>query len=193
MNKSDNHVLCQVTSQIWQLLQHGMAGRQGQWEYKNYTLSFPKEVGKSCVLFYHVFSDISPCTTIVSDIENYPSASMFCCSDNLAQLLPCTFEIWGLKTYQSKNKLLTGDMLINWSEAVNLRDAVAHVHRTSSAPDLFNYIDRPVEYLLQLKYCISLNDCQHETQAEPLAHVFCVHIAMCSYMYHKDVSLGSEH
>ena len=150
--------------------------------------------GKKVACYFTMYFQTSPCTTIVSDIENYPSAPMFCCSDDLAQLLPCTFEIWGLKIYQSKNKLLTGDRLINWSEAVNLRDAVAHVHRTSSASDLFNYIDRPVDrYLLQLKYCISLNDCQHETQAEPLAHVFCVDIAMCSYIYHKDVSLGSEH
>ena len=30
---------------------------------------------------------LSPCTTIVLGIENYPSASMSCCSDDLAQLL----------------------------------------------------------------------------------------------------------
>ena len=78
---SSNHVLCQVTSQIWQLLQHGMAGRQGQWECKNYTLSFPKEVGKKLrVILLRIFRHdfVSPCTTIVSDIENYPSATMFC-------------------------------------------------------------------------------------------------------------------
>ena len=44
--------------------------------------------------------------TIVSGIENYPSASMSCCSDNLAQLRAQTFEVWGLKIYQSKNKFL---------------------------------------------------------------------------------------
>ena len=32
---------------------------------------------------------LSPRTTIVLDIENYPSACMSCCSDDLALLLPC--------------------------------------------------------------------------------------------------------
>ena len=32
---------------------------------------------------------LSPRTTIFSGIENYPSASISCCSDDLAQLLPC--------------------------------------------------------------------------------------------------------
>ena len=32
---------------------------------------------------------LSPRTTIVSGIGNYPSPSMSCCSDDLAQLLPC--------------------------------------------------------------------------------------------------------
>ena len=31
---------------------------------------------------------LSPLTTIFSAIENYPSASISCCSDDLAQLLP---------------------------------------------------------------------------------------------------------
>ena len=32
---------------------------------------------------------LSPRTAIVSGIENYPSACMSCCSDDLALLLPC--------------------------------------------------------------------------------------------------------
>ena len=32
---------------------------------------------------------LSPHTTIFLGIENYPGASMSCCSDDLAQLLPC--------------------------------------------------------------------------------------------------------
>ena len=32
---------------------------------------------------------LSPRTTKVSGIEKYPSASMSCCSDDLAQWLPC--------------------------------------------------------------------------------------------------------
>ena len=38
-------------------------------------------------IFGHDF--LSPRTTIFSGIENYPSPSMSCCSDDLAQLLPC--------------------------------------------------------------------------------------------------------
>ena len=37
----------------------------------------------------------SLCTTIVSGIENYPSTCMSCCSDDLAQLLPC-LDFWSL-------------------------------------------------------------------------------------------------
>ena len=40
--------------------------------------------------FYNAFSDViflSPCTAIVSGIENYPSACKSCCSDDLALLL----------------------------------------------------------------------------------------------------------
>ena len=45
---------------------------------------------RSYTLFYSVFGHdfLSPPTTIVVGIENYPSTSMSCCSDDLAQLLP---------------------------------------------------------------------------------------------------------
>ena len=32
---------------------------------------------------------LSPRTTIASGVENYPSPSMSCCSDDQAHLLPC--------------------------------------------------------------------------------------------------------
>ena len=41
------------------------------------------------VLFYNVFSDVifNLCILIVSGIENYPSACISCCSDDLSLLL----------------------------------------------------------------------------------------------------------
>ena len=57
-DKSDNHVLCCVTSQIWQPLQHGM----GSWarpmgEQQLYSLSFPFKGGgkKLCVVLKRIF------------------------------------------------------------------------------------------------------------------------------------------
>ena len=47
-------------------------------------------------------------------IENYPSISISCCSDGLAQLLPCLDLVCGLQMYQSKNKFL---LLIHGSSA----------------------------------------------------------------------------
>ena len=55
-----------------------------------YSLSFRRMGDKySYVLFLHIFSRdfLSLRTTIFSDIENSPSASMSFCSDDLAQLL----------------------------------------------------------------------------------------------------------
>ena len=51
-------------------------------------LSFSEEVGKrlQCI-FGRDF--LSHRTTIVSGIQNYSRASMSCCSDDLALLLPC--------------------------------------------------------------------------------------------------------
>ena len=46
-------------------------------------------------IFGHDF--LSPCTTIFSGIENYLSASMSCCSDDMAQLLPC-LDHWSLRS-----------------------------------------------------------------------------------------------
>ena len=50
---------------------------------------------------------LSPRTAIVLGIENYPSACMSCCSDDLALLLLHykTFEVCGPRIYQTENKL----------------------------------------------------------------------------------------
>ena len=57
------------------------------------TLVFPfwRRQQKSYTLFYNVFLDVIfyPVYTEVWGIENYPSANMSCCFDDLAQLLPC--------------------------------------------------------------------------------------------------------
>ena len=56
------------------------------------TLSFSEEMAKKLrVVLQFIFGRefLSPHTTIVSGIENYPSPSMSCWSDDLAQLLPC--------------------------------------------------------------------------------------------------------
>ena len=58
------------------------------------TIVFPfKGCGKNLRVFFlqHIFGRdfLSPRTTIFSGIENYPSASISCCSDDLAQLLQC--------------------------------------------------------------------------------------------------------
>ena len=41
---------------------------------------------------------LSPRTTVASGVEKYPSASMSCCSDDLAQLLPSLVPI--LRTWE---------------------------------------------------------------------------------------------
>ena len=69
------------------LLQMVQARRQGRWKGKNFSLSFSEEVAKKLHFVYNVFSAR---TTIVSGIEHYPSSSMCCCSDDLAQLLLCS-------------------------------------------------------------------------------------------------------
>ena len=66
---------------------------QSQWKGKDYNcLSFPEGAEtESYSLLYNVFSEpdfLSPRTTIVSGIENYPSTCMSWCSDDLALLLP---------------------------------------------------------------------------------------------------------
>ena len=92
VDKCDNHVLYCIASQIWHLLQHGIGCRQGQWKGKNFGISFSEEAAKKIL---HVLQCIFRCdfifprTTKVSGIKKYPSASMSCCSDDLAQLLPC--------------------------------------------------------------------------------------------------------
>ena len=68
------------------------AHRQDQWEGNNYSLSFRRMRKKIYAIFLQrIFGRdfLSPRTTIFSGIENYPSASISCCSDDLAQLLPC--------------------------------------------------------------------------------------------------------
>ena len=87
LSKSDNYVLYCVASQIWQLLQHGI-GSQARLMI---VLPFQRRWQKRYALFtmYFECNCLSLHTTIVSDIKNYPSTSMSCCSDDLAQLLPC--------------------------------------------------------------------------------------------------------
>ena len=66
--------------------------RQDQWEGNNYSLSFRRKRDKMYGLFLqrNFGRDfLSPRCTIFSGIENDPSASMSCCSDDLAQLPPC--------------------------------------------------------------------------------------------------------
>ena len=67
-------------------------------EGNNYSLSFRRMWEKNLRFFLkRIFGCdfLSPRTTIFSGIENYPSASISCCSDNLAQLLPC-LDLWSL-------------------------------------------------------------------------------------------------
>jgi len=69
-------------------------------------LSFlSEEAEKVMRCFTNVFSDVIfyPLrTAIVLGIENYPSACMSCCSGDLGLLL--TFEVCGLRMYQTENK-----------------------------------------------------------------------------------------
>ena len=54
-DKSDNHVLYDITSQVWQLLSMVWVHRQGQWKGKYFSLSFLEKAAKKlCV----VFSDV---------------------------------------------------------------------------------------------------------------------------------------
>ena len=84
------------------------ACRQSQW--KNYTLSFSEEVGKQLhnILKCNFGCDfLSLRTTIVLQLKKYPSTSMSCCSDDMAQFLLCLdFEVWGPRIYRSENKFL---------------------------------------------------------------------------------------
>ena len=64
------------------------------WAYrdKNFGIFFSEEGAKKLrVVLQCIFERdfLSPRTTKVSGIEKYPSASMSCCSDDLAQWLPC--------------------------------------------------------------------------------------------------------
>ena len=61
-----------------------MGSYANQWKDENHCLSFPEEVEKS--IFGRDF--LSPRSTIVFGIKNYPSAHMSSCSDDLALLLP---------------------------------------------------------------------------------------------------------
>ena len=80
-----------VASQILQLLQHGMGPYAKPMEGQE-LLSFLFGGGrkKLRVVLICIFGRdfLSPRTAIVTGIENYPSACMSCCSDDLALLLP---------------------------------------------------------------------------------------------------------
>ena len=69
-------------SMVYGLVGNSMEGQE--------LLSFLKEA-ENLHIVLHVFGRdfLSPRTTIVSVIKNYPSTSMSCCSNGLAQLLPC--------------------------------------------------------------------------------------------------------
>ena len=76
---------CNCCSMVW-------ACMESKWKGKNYILSFLSGGGGKkiiWVLFYNVFSDVifNLCILIVSGIENYPSACISCCSDDLSLLL----------------------------------------------------------------------------------------------------------
>ena len=66
------------------------ARMQNQWKGKNYCLSFSEETEKLRVVLQCILGRdfLSLRTTIISGIENYSSACMSCCSDDLALLLP---------------------------------------------------------------------------------------------------------
>ena len=71
------------------------AHRQGQWKDKNFGISFMKEAAKKVhVVLQCIF--ICPCVLqkfrvlkTFPGVKNYPSASMSCYSDDLAELLLC--------------------------------------------------------------------------------------------------------
>ena len=72
---------CNCCSMVW-------ARMYSQWIY--YCLPFWSLGGGKKLFAQCIFGRdfLSPCTTIVLGIENYPSACMSCCSDDLAMLLP---------------------------------------------------------------------------------------------------------
>jgi len=84
----------QVTSIIWQLLQHSMrSGRQGQQKSMEFLYPSEKAPKKLRVVLQCIFErDFLSLHTKVSGILNHHSASLSCYSDNLAWLLP---DIWG--------------------------------------------------------------------------------------------------
>ena len=97
-DKSENHY-CIVTSQISWLLQHGM-GSYAKPVKGQELLSFLSGGGgekKLFVVLQCIFGRdfLSPRTTLVSGIENYPSTCISCCSDDLSLLLPC-LDFWSL-------------------------------------------------------------------------------------------------
>ena len=75
--------------------------RQGQRKGKYFSLYCSEEVARKLrVVLQCIFGRdfLSPRTTVASGVENYPSASMSCCSDDLAQLLPSLIPI--LRTWE---------------------------------------------------------------------------------------------
>ena len=71
------------------------ARRQDQWEGNNNSLSFRRMREKIYTIFLQrIFGRdfLSPRTTIFSGIENYLSASISCCTDDQAQLLPRSLQ-----------------------------------------------------------------------------------------------------
>ena len=71
------------------------AHRQSQWQELLFFLCGKK---LRVVVYFRMWLSIGPrCTTIVLDIENYPSARMSCCADDLVQLLPC-LDFWSLRS-----------------------------------------------------------------------------------------------
>ena len=90
--KSDNHASYASLAKFGNHYSTVWGRRQDQWKGNNYSLSFRRMRKESYALFLQrIFGRdfLSPRTTIFSGIENYPSARMSCCSDDLALLLPC--------------------------------------------------------------------------------------------------------
>ena len=61
------------------------------------------------VVLQHIFGRVflSPRTTIISGIKNYPSTSMSCCSDDLAQSVP-RLDLWSLGAKNKSSSRIAG-------------------------------------------------------------------------------------
>ena len=140
------------------------ACRQSQW--KKCTLSFSEEVGKQLhnILKRNFGCDfLSLRTTIVLQLKKYPSTSMSCCSDDLAQfLLWLDFEVWGPRIYRSENKFLPlacGPMWLRICPCNSIVCSIIPRLNSTGMQFIDSYIPRPVTVYyrvvkLELKSCM---------------------------------------